>query len=325
MNSLNNLQTLIANSQRIALFSHIRPDGDAYGTSLAFALSLRAIGKEVTIYNEDGLSSLYSFLPQSHLITSPPQNPPPETTLIAVDTATQDRLGSTFLSWKIQPDLNLDHHISNTLYGKMNWIDSDSPASSQILFELLQQLQLPVTAEVAQCLYVGIMTDTGSFRYRQTTAKTLEIAAALIRAGANPSELSQSCYQNYSASRLLLQKEALNTMKFDHDNQIAYFRLTPEMFQISGASSEETEGLVESLQAVRTVEVAFVIEKIDETTTRASLRSRGKIDVQKIASELGGGGHTLAAGIRSQLPLPLLEEKLLEKINFSLQSASGSK
>ncbi len=325
MNSLNNLQSLIANSKKIALFSHLRPDGDAYGTSLAFALSLRAAGKEVAVYNEDGLSSLYSFLPQSHLITPPPQTPPLETTFIAVDTATQDRLGSTFLSWKIQPDLNLDHHISNTLYGKINWIDSESPASAQTLFELLQQLQLPITAEVAQCLYVGIITDTGSFRYRQTTAKTLEIAAALIRAGANPSELSQSCYQNYSASRLLLQKEALNTVKFDHHNQIAYFCLTPEMFQISGASSEETEGLVESLQAVRTVEVAFVIEKVDETTTRASLRSRGKIDVQKIASELGGGGHTLAAGIRSKLPLPLLKEKLLEKIIFSLQSASGSK
>ena len=166
------------------------------------------------------------------------------------------------------------------------------------------------------------MTDTGSFRYRQTTAKTLEVAAALIRAGANPTDLAQACYQSYPASRLLLQREVLNTMKFDRQDQIAYFRLTPEMFQRSGAKSEETEGIIESLQCVKTVEVAFVIESLDPQTTRVSLRSRGKVDVQKIASEFGGGGHTLAAGIRSKLPIAELEQKLLEKINFSLQSAS---
>ncbi len=325
MNSLDSLKNLILNNKRFALFSHLRPDGDAYGTSLGFALSLRAAGKEVALYNEDGLSPLFEFLPQSQLISRPPTTPPSETILIAVDTATQDRLGPTFLSWKTEVDLNLDHHISNSGYGKINWIDAESPASAQVLYEIILALKLPLTPEVAQCLYVGIMTDTGSFRYRQTTAKTLEIAAGLIRAGASPSELSQACYQSYPASRLLLQKEVLNTVQFDHHQQIAYFSLTPEMFQISGAHSDETEGLVESLQSVRSVEVAFVLEKIDEKTTRASLRSRGTIDVQKIASEFGGGGHTLAAGIRSRLPLAELKQKLLEKIRISLQSASGLK
>ena len=326
MNTFDSIRNLISDHQQFALFSHLRPDGDAYGSSLGFALSLQAAGKKVFVYNEDGLSPMFTFLPQSPLITTTPALPPSsETAIIALDTASQDRLGATFLSWGIQPNLNLDHHISNTLYGKINWIDSDSPASAQVLFELIQRLELPLTAEVAQCLYVGIMTDTGSFRYRQTTAKTLEIAAALIRAGADPAELSQACYQSYSSSRLLLQREVLNTIQFDHHDQIAYFRLTPEMFKISGAKSEETEGLIESLQCVRTVEVAFVLEKVDETTTRVSLRSRGKIDVQKIASVFGGGGHTLAAGIRSQLPISELEQKLLEKIRFALQSASDLK
>jgi phosphoesterase RecJ-like protein len=324
MNPISPLQGMILENDHFTLLSHVRPDGDAYGTSLGFALSLAAAGKTVAVYNEDGLSPLFHFLPQSNLIQkTPAQRPPVKSAYLAVDTASQDRLGATFASWGVQPDLNLDHHISNTGYGKINWIDPQSPASGEVLYGVIQSLQLPLTPEVAQCLYVGIMTDTGSFRYRQTTAKTLEVAAALIRAGADPTDLAQACYQSYPASRLLLQREVLNTVRFDHQNQIAYFRLTPEMFELSGAKTEETEGIIESLQCVKTVEVAFVVESLDAQTTRVSLRSRGKVDVQKIASEFGGGGHTLAAGIRSKLPIAELEQKLLEKINFSLQSASS--
>lgn len=324
MNSILPLQNLISENDHFTLLSHVRPDGDAYGTSLGFALSLLAAGKKVSVFNEDGLSPMFAFLPQSALIQkTPATHPSHKSAILAVDTAAKDRLGPTFISWDRQPDLNLDHHISNTGYGKINWIDPQSPASGEVLYDVIQSLSLPLTPEVAQCLYVGIMTDTGSFRYRQTTAKTLEVAAALIRAGANPTDLAQACYQSYPASRLLLQREVLNTVKFDHQDQIAYFRLTPEMFQRSGAKSEETEGIIESLQCVKTVEVAFVVESLDPQTTRVSLRSRGKVDVQKIASEFGGGGHTLAAGIRSKLPVAELEQKLLEKINFSLQSASS--
>lgn len=315
------IQNLLNTKNDWILLSHVRPDGDAYGTSLGFAHILKALGKNVSIYNEDGLSPLFEFLPHSEWIQKTPSLPPSsETVIVAVDTASQERLGKTFQSWNRSVDLNLDHHISNTRYGTTQWIDPDSPASAQVLFLLSQKLSLPLPSEAASCLYIGIMTDTGSFRYRQTTAQTFEVAGALIRAGADPTDLAQACYQSYPASRLLLQKEVLHTVQFHHHNQIATCRLTPEMFQQSGATSEETEGLIESLQVVKSVEVALILETIDAHTTRASLRSRGKIDVQKIASEFGGGGHTLAAGIRSKLPLLELEQKLLERIKSSFQT-----
>lgn len=317
---LSEVRKLIQNHSSFAILSHVRPDGDAYGTSLAFAHLLRSQGKKVEVYNEDGLSPLFEFLPGSSEIKKTPATPPSDDTiLIAVDTASLERLGPTFQSWSRKPDLNLDHHISNTKYGKLNWIDATSPASAQVLSHLAQKLEIPLSSETASCLYIGIMTDTGSFRYRQTTAETFEVAGKLIRAGADPTELAQACYQNYPASRLLLQKEVLHTVQFAHENQIAFCRLTPDMFKRSGATSEETEGLIESLQVVKTVEVAFILEEMPGGIVRASLRSRGKIDVQKIASQFGGGGHTLAAGIRSKLPAEEFEQKILNQIITALK------
>jgi phosphoesterase RecJ-like protein len=312
--ALASLQTLCARHDRVLVISHLRPDGDAYGSTLGLALSLRAMGKDVLTVNADGLGPPFAFLPGSDLLTVTPSQPPePDRLIIAVDCADAKRLGPAFESWRRTPDINIDHHVSNPGYAtQLNLIDAESPATAQVLCEIIGALKWPLPADAAANLYVGIMTDTGCFRYRQTTARTFELAARLVAAGADPTLLAERCYQSFRAERLLLLREVLNSLHFAQRDRVAWFHLTPEMYARTGASADETEGLIEYLQAVRTVEVAFVLEVMPDGLTRASLRSRGTVDVQKICAAFGGGGHRLAAGLRTKLEPAVLEKKLLD-------------
>ena len=312
---LASLQKLCAQHEKFLVISHVRPDGDAYGSTLGLALSLQALGRDVQVVNADGLSPLFEFLPGSKGLTIPlPTVPEPDRAIIAVDCADAKRLGTVFDQWQRLPDVNIDHHVSNPGYATLNLIDAESPATAQVLYEIISALKWPLTPEVAANLYVGIMTDTGNFRYRQTTAHTFEVAARLVAAGADPTDLAEACYQSFRAERLLLISEVFKAIHFASRNRVAWFCLTPEMYALSGAIPDETEGLIEYLQAVKTVEVAFLLESLPDGLTRASMRSRGKVDVQQICREFGGGGHRLAAGLRTKLAPAALEKKLLELI-----------
>jgi len=312
--SIASLGKLVAARDRFLIISHVRPDGDAYGSTLGLALTLRALGKGVQVVNADGLSPLFAFLPGSDALTTPGNAPEPDRVLISVDCADIKRHGAAFDQWQRQPDVTIDHHISNPGHGKLNLIDAESPATAQVLCEIITALNWPLTAGAAANLYVGIMTDTGGFRYRQTTALTFETAATLVRAGADPTDLSEACYQSFRAERLLLIGEVFKAIHFANKNRVAWFGLTPEMYQVSGALPDETEGLIEYLQSVKTVECAFLLETLPDGLTRASMRSRGTVDVQSICKEFGGGGHKLAAGLRSKLSPAELEKNLLELI-----------
>lgn len=304
---------------KFMVISHIRPDGDAYGSALALALCLRVMGKDVIVCNADGMIDRYRFLPGADTLIPTPATPvEADRKIIALDTADFIRLGKVFHSWNRTADLNIDHHISNPGYAALNCIDAKSPATAQLLYELIFAEQLPLNAAIASNLFVGLSTDTGSFRHRQTTERSFAVAAALVAAGADPTDLAQQCYSSFELGRLLLLKEALNDTQFLDDGKISFFHLTSEVYERTGTSSEDTEGLIESIQMVRTVQVAFMIEKTDAEFTRVSLRSRGKVDVQQIASKYGGGGHKLAAGIRSKLPIAELEAGVIADIRQAL-------
>ena len=312
---LASFQKLCDTRERFLIISHVRPDGDAYGSTLALGLCLRAQGKDVLTVNADGLSPLFTFLPGSKELTATlPAAPEPDRLIISVDCADQKRLGGAFDAWKRTPDVNIDHHVSNPGYATLNLIDANSPATAQVLHEIITALKWPLTPEVAANLYVGLITDTGNFRYRQTTAHTFEVAAQLVAAGADPTDLAEACYQSFRAERLLLIAEVFKAIHFASHNRVAWFCLTPDMYARSGAIPDETEGLIEYLQAVKTVEVAFLLESLPDGLTRASMRSRGTVDVQRICQEFGGGGHRLAAGLRTKLDPAALEKKLLDLI-----------
>jgi phosphoesterase RecJ-like protein len=305
--SIISLQKLCDRHQRFLVISHVRPDGDAYGSTLGLALTLRGMGNDVQTVN--------AVLPGSETLKATPAGAPEaDRLIIAVDCADAKRLGAVFDSWQRTPDVNIDHHVSNPGYASLNLIDVESPATAQVLHEIITALKWPLTPDAAANLYVGLMTDTGCFRYRQTTAHTFEVAAQLVAAGANPTDLSEACYQSFRAERLLLIGEVFKAIHFDNRNRIAWFCLTPEMYQLSGAIPDETEGLIEYLQSVKTVECAFLLETLPDGLTRASMRSRGTVDVQEICKGFGGGGHRLAAGLRTKLAPAVLEKQLVDLI-----------
>ncbi len=284
-------------SESVVLLSHLRPDGDAYGSCLGLGLSLSAAGKKVLIFNQDGMNTLYSFLPFSERILQTPIENPPAGLLLALDTSTKERLGPACLAWNRDVDWNIDHHESNTRYGLNQLVLPKEPATSAILTDLILEAGWPMPPEAASALYVGIMTDTGCFRHRGTSAHTFEQAAILISHGADPAYLAQQCYQNNSLARFRLQQLAASSLQLEQNGLLAFITLGPEQFAQCNALPEDTEGLVEMPLAVRDVQVSALFEHRGGGNLKVSMRSKGKINVNMIAGEFGGGGHPSAAGI----------------------------
>ncbi len=302
--------------QRFALLSHVRPDGDALGSQLALALSLQQLGKEVTVWNEDGLLEKYNFLPGGERLNPPPRQPQDFDVAVALDTATQNRLGTAGESVRhAKTWINIDHHPSNPGYGDLVYIDPVSPATGQILFELIQNQQLPMNPAIAENLFVAISTDTGSFQYPNTTARTFEIGAELVRCGVDVGHVSQLLYENYPPRRTELLRELLGTMRFEARGKIASFSLSLKVAAQLNVKPEDNEGLIDHLRAIRGVIVAVFFEELTDGKVRVSMRSkREEVDVSAICQKFGGGGHKLAAGTRVRGTLAKVEQKILEEI-----------
>jgi phosphoesterase RecJ-like protein len=300
----------------IAILSHVRPDGDALGSELALGLSLRQLGKDVKIWNEEGMLEKYSFLPRAELLSQPPAEPQDVDLAVALDTAIQNRLGTAaeaIRSAKLW--INIDHHVSNPGYGDLVYIDPTAPATGQILFELIKSEKLPLDHEIAENLFVAISTDTGSFQYPNTTARTFEIAGELVRQGLNVGEIGQKTYENYPRRRLELLRELLRTMRFDADGRVASFGLELKTAAELGVIPEDNEGLIDHLRAIRGVIVAVFFEELAEGKVRVSMRSKSEaVDVSAICQKFGGGGHKLAAGARIRGTLAEVSARVLEEV-----------
>src|SRR3954454_23063360 len=194
-------------AQTIVILSHVRPDGDAFGSQLALGLSLRELGKDVAIWNEDGMLEKYSFMPGSDSLTRPSTTPETFDLGVALDTAVQNRLGTAGEAVRAETWINVDHHPTNPRYGDLNYIDPTAPATGQILFDLLTSERLPMNAAIAENLFVAISTDTGSFQYPNTNARTFEIGAELLKCGVNVGRVSQQLYETYPRRRIELLRE----------------------------------------------------------------------------------------------------------------------
>jgi phosphoesterase RecJ-like protein len=302
--------------QKFAVLGHVRPDGDALGSQLALGLSLKQLGKDVCIWNEEGMLEKYSFLPNANLLTKPPAEPEDVDVAIALDTAIQNRLGTTLPAIRsAQVWINIDHHPSNPGYGDLVYIDPKSPATGQILFELIKSEKLPIDAAIAENLYVAISTDTGSFQYSNTTARTFEIAAELVRIGIDVGRISQLTYENYPRRRVELLRDLLGTMRFDANNRVASFSLSLATAKKLGVLPEDNEGLIDHLRAIHGVIVAVFFEELADGKVRVSMRSKSeKVNVCAICEKFGGGGHVLAAGARVRGSLAEVEKKILEEV-----------
>jgi bifunctional oligoribonuclease and PAP phosphatase NrnA len=300
---------------KFAVLSHVRPDGDALGSTLALALSLKELGKDVRAWNEEGMLEKYSFLARAELLTKPPSTPEDFDVAIALDTAVQNRLGTTTAAvGNAKLWINMDHHPSNPRYGDLVYIDRTAPATGQILFELLTNQKFPITPAIAENLYAAISTDTGSFQYPNTTVRTFEIAAELVRCGVDVGRVSQLLYENFPRRRIELLRDLLATMRFACDGKVAYFSLSQASALDLGVIPEDNEGLIDHLRAIRGVVVAIFFEELTDGKVRVSMRSKNEaVDVCAICTQFGGGGHVLAAGARIRGTLPEVEKKIVEQ------------
>ena len=289
----------LSSAQSPALFTHLRPDGDAFGSLLGLAHALRDRGQNPSLYVEGGMIPMYRFLPGSEDVQNIPDLLPAKADVFVVlDTSSRERVGKKTLSWKQPVDVVIDHHISNPGFGSLNLVVPEIPATGGVLFRLFEMAGWKISPANATCLYTGLSTDTGSFRYRGTDAETLRIAASLVELGANPSEIAKHCYLSITPERYQLRKLASETLSLKDRKRSGFLTILPEFYSKSGAKSEDTEGIIEEVTSIQGLEVASLFEFSPDGALRVSLRSKGRVDVNAIASSFGGGGHRAAAGIR---------------------------
>src|SRR5437764_8867847 len=289
----------IRQGNRFLLTSHSNPDGDAIGSELGLARLLRGLGKGAGVWNRDNTPTIYRPLPGSeriHIGEEPPAGfPDVFDAIIVLECPSPDRTGlEPHLS--ARPVINIDHHLGNQCYGAVNWVDSAAPAVGEMVFRLAQGLKVPLEPEVASCLYLTLVTDTGGFRFSNATAAAFEAAASLVRVGAHPEQVSQWLYESQPLGVVRLLGEMLQTLQLHEGGRVATGRLTLAMFQKAGAAPGDSEGLIDHLRSIAGVEAVALIREREDGTQKVSLRSRGEVDIEKIARHHGGGGHRNAAG-----------------------------
>ena len=301
----------IAAAKSIVMACHVNPDGDALGSMLGLGLGLAAIGKDVTCISADGVPDIYSFLPGQHLL-GPVESAQSWDLAIVLDSGDLERIGSALGAIKqARRLLNLDHHATAKGFGDVQLVVASAASTSEIVYGLLEFLDAPVSADVATCLFTGVTTDTGSFRFRNVTANTLDVASRLVAHGASPADISECVFDNRSLVATKLLAEALTALESTPDGRIVWTRVRYEDFVRLGASDEDTEGFVNYARNVRGAEVGLLFRELPDGSARVSLRGSQHVDVSLIAKRFGGGGHRMAAGCTVAGPLADAESAIV--------------
>lgn len=313
---------IIRENKTFCIVGHVRPDGDCVGSQLALTLALRNDGKDVTCWNEDAVPQKYRFLDPEGLLQKPKRGKKFDC-VIATDCASFARLGKAgecATDRKIL--INIDHHESNPRYGDVNWVSAREPSCGELIFRLLKVARWPITKPIADLLFAAISTDTGSFQYPTTRPGTFHAGAELVTRGANLAKICDEVYQSYPVSRAKLLKHVYSQFRLTANDRIAYLWLKKKDFSRTGAESNDTEGLIDHIRAIKPVVVACVFEEIEPNVTRISLRSKNpRVNVNEIAAQFGGGGHQAAAGARiSGSPLSV-QRKVIAAIKRAMNAA----
>jgi bifunctional oligoribonuclease and PAP phosphatase NrnA len=312
----------IDQSHSICVVGHVRPDGDCVGSQLGVTLALRKQGKDAACWNEDPIPQKYQFLDPDQLLQKPVAGREFDL-VIATDCASFERLGSVGPQVRRRKFLiNIDHHESNTRYGELNWVSALEASTGELIFRLLQAARWPITPAIADCLFAAISTDTGSFQYSTTKPLTFQTAGELVKLGAHLDKICQEVYESFSLSRVRLLKHVFNHFHLTHHDQIAYLWLKKSDFARTGADRSDTEGLIDHIRAIEPVVIACVFEEIEPELTRISLRSKSShINVNEIAAQFGGGGHTAAAGARIAGKPLSVQRRVIDAVRKALDAA----
>ncbi len=311
-------------ARTVCVVGHVRPDGDCVGSQLGLAMALESIGKEVTVWNQDPMPDKLRFLDTEKRLRRP-QSGREFDVVVAVDCASHERLGTVANHIEKRGTLiNIDHHASNDRYGDINWVSPREPSSGELVHDLCKWAGWKINPQMASCLFTAVSTDTGSFQYASTTPDTLRTAADLVEDGAELAHICQEVYQSYPMTRVKLLRHVYNRFHLVHANRTAYFWLKKADYQRTGASTEESEGLIDHIRAIEGVIVAVVFEEIQPELTRLSFRSKDDaINVNEIAQLFGGGGHKAAAGARVAGKPLSIQRRVLNAIRRRMDAKSS--
>lgn len=323
----NDVSTLIANELRkapeVALFSHVSPDGDCLGSMLALGLALKKLGKKVFLYNPDAVPHNLDFLPGAEKVQNELPHPLPRT-LCFVDCTDLRRVN---LDPSQLPEhtviLNIDHHISNLNFGTINWVKPGASASGEIVMNLIQELGVSLDQEIATNLYTAIVTDTGSFQYSNTTAKTHRQAADLMESGIDFLHIHHCIFDQKPLAQVELLRRGLTELKLYAEGQLAVMTLHQEDFEEAGATEGLSEGVINNARSIEGVEVAVLFKEIEPQKIRIGFRSNLWFNVNELAARFGGGGHKRAAGCTMETSLDEAKRSVIKAIEEEFNIGRG--
>ena len=314
---LSQVVELIENKSRFAITTHIKPDGDGVGSSLGLCWLLRSLGKRADVLVHGSIPIAYQSLPGADEIRDTNTINGDYDAVFVIECSDLERPGISGL--ETQVTVNIDHHTTSEHFGTINWIDSTASAVGEMIFNLCKAIGGRITKEIAECVYMALVTDTGSFHFSNTSERTLKVASELIKAGARPAKISEAVYNNYEWSRIELLRQVLATVKRDETGRIATLRQTIEMQQSSGAVDGDNNGFVNIPLAARDVVAVIYTREVGPNSFRASLRSKGDINVARVAELFGGGGHKNAAGLAIEGDWDQKEQELIAAVSEAVR------
>lgn len=319
---LSQVVELIENKTRFCITSHVRPDGDSLGSSLALYWTLKALNKQVDVLMRDHVPHAYSKLPGANEVIKVSAVPSGYDAAFVIECSDIDRPGLIDLDKQLV--VNIDHHSTTVLFGDINWIDSTASAVGEMIYNLCKALGVSVNQQIAECVYTALLTDTGSFHYSNTTERTFKIASELVRKGVKPAHISQALFYSYPFSKIKMLGIALSSLNRDETGRIAWLVTTLEQIAEADATEEDLDGIVNYPLAVGEVEVVAFFKEIAPNTYRTSLRSKGEVNVARVAEKYNGGGHKNASGCTIKGDIQQIIEEMVEYLQEVLDVTSIS-
>ena len=310
----------IKKSKNILVASHSDPDGDAVSSLLAMGLTLIYLGKKTTLYNYSSIPAVYRFLPSVECIIDHIEPVNGYDTAMILDCGDISRVGpaSENIS-RIPVVINVDHHVSNTGFGDLQFVDPDACSTAEIVYRIIKALKIRIDRGIATSIYTGILTDTGSFRFSNTNQAAFAISQEMTELGVEPYNVAQHVFGTYSLERIKLLNLALDSLEISENGKLSIMTVTNAMFDFTETQPEDVDGMINYARRIQDVKVAALIQEQRNGRPRSenkrrfhvSLRSDGSVDVAAIAGAFGGGGHPSAAGFQAETSLVQLKSDII--------------
>jgi len=320
---LSQVVELIENKNNFAITTHVRPDGDGIGSSLGLCWLLRSLGKSAEVVLRDEIPVSYALLPGADEIKKIAEVNGKYDAIFVIECSDITRPGIKGL--ENQVTVNIDHHSSSEHFGTINWIDQTASAVGEMIYNLCKAIGGRITKEIAECVYLALVTDTGSFHFPNTTDRTLKVASELIKVGVKPAQISEAVYNSYPWSRIELMRQVLATVKRNEMGNIAWMRQTLEMAENAESVDGDNNGFVNIPLAAKEVEAVIYMREVKPQAYRVSLRSKDNINVARVAEKFGGGGHKNAAGCRVEGDWDAREKEIVSALTKAVEKTHDGK